>query len=71
MSAEISRDNRYIGLIPNLAALLRRWRRFQHNRVVALDERLDQEGLSPHMARDVGLSDASLIYDSRRAECRP
>lgn len=68
MSAEISRNNGYVSLIPVLQALVIRWRRFRRERLVALDGRLDQEGLSPHMARDVGLNDASLIYDSRRTE---
>ncbi|MCP4562635.1 MAG: hypothetical protein GY873_38130 [Bosea sp.] len=68
MSAEVSRNNRYVSLAPALQALLIRWRRFRHERLVALDDRLDQEGLSPHMARDVGLSDASLIYDSRHSD---
>jgi hypothetical protein len=51
-----------------LGAALARIRQFQRNRLVALDDRLDQEGLTPHMARDVGLNDASLIHDSRRAD---
>ncbi|CAD5300395.1 conserved hypothetical protein [Bosea sp. 62] len=68
MSAEVSRNNGYVSLMPALRAVLARIRQFQRNRLVALDSHLDQEGLSPHMARDVGLSDASLIYDSRRAD---
>lgn len=68
MSAEICRSNGYVSLPPALRALLASIRRFRRNRLVALDDRLDQEGLSPHMARDVGLSDASLIYDSRRSD---
>ena len=68
MSAEISRSNGYLGLLPVFQALVAAARRFQRNRLVALDDRLDQEGLSPHMARDVGLNDASLIYDSRRSD---
>jgi len=71
MSAEVSRNNRYVSLMPILRAVLTRIRQFQRNRLVALDDRLGQEGLSPHMARDVGLSDASLIYDSRRADREP
>jgi hypothetical protein len=51
-----------------LQAVLLRIRRFQRNRLVALDDRIEQEGLTAHMARDVGLSDASLIYDSRRSD---
>ena len=68
MSAEICRSNRYVSLMPMLGAALARIRQFQRNRLVALDDRLDQEGLTPHMARDVGLNDASLIHDSRRAD---
>jgi hypothetical protein len=68
MSAEVRRSNGYISFTPALQALLAHWRRFQRNRLVALDNRLDQEGLSAHMARDVGLSSASLIYDSRRSD---
>lgn len=68
MSAEVSRNNGYVSLIPALRAVLARIRQFRRNRLVALDNRLDQEGLSPHMARDVGLRDASLTYDSRRAD---
>lgn len=71
MSAEICTSNRYVSLMPILKTALARIRRFQRNRLVALDDRLDQEGLTPHMARDVGLNDASLIYDSRRADCEP
>jgi len=71
MSAEVSRNNRYVSLMPILRAVLTRIRQFQRNRLVALDDRLGQEGLSPHMARDVGLSDASLIYYSRRADREP
>lgn len=71
MSAEVSRNNGYVSLMPILRAVLARIRQFQRNRLVALDDRLGQEGLSPHMARDVGLSDASLIYDSRRADREP
>ncbi|MEI5664370.1 hypothetical protein WBO78_05470 [Bosea sp. CCNWLW174] len=68
MSAEVRRNNGYVSLMPALRAVLARIRQFQCNRVVALDDRLDQEGLSTHMARDIGLSDASLIYDSRRSD---
>lgn len=68
MSAEVCRSNRYVSLMPMLKAALARIRQFQRNRLVALDDRLDQEGLSAHMARDVGLNDASLIHDSRRAD---
>ncbi|HEV2508240.1 hypothetical protein [Bosea sp. (in: a-proteobacteria)] len=68
MSAEVSRNTGYVSLAPALRAVLARIRQFQRNRLVALDDRLDQEGLSPHMARDVGLSDASLIYDRSRAD---
>lgn len=68
MSVETSRNNGYVSLTPALQALLTRWRRFRRERLVALDDRLDQEGLSPHMARDVGLNDASLIYDRSRME---
>lgn len=68
MSAEVSRSNGYISLSPAFQALIAFIRRFRCNRLVALDDRLDQEGLSPHMARDIGLSDASLIYDSRRSD---
>lgn len=68
MSAEVSRNRGYFSLVPALRAVLAHIRQFQRNRLVALDSRLDQEGLSAHMARDVGLNDASLIYDSRRAE---
>lgn len=68
MSAEVSRSNGYVSLPPVLQALIASIRRFRRNRLVALDDRLDQEGLSPHMARDVGLNDASLIYDSRRSD---
>jgi hypothetical protein len=71
MSAEISRNIRYVSPMPALRAAMARIRQFQRNRLVALDDRLDQEGLSPHMARDVGLSDASLIYDERRADREP
>lgn len=71
MSAEICTSNRYVSLMPVLKTALARIRRFQRNRLVALDDRLEQEGLSPHMARDIGLSDASLIYDSRRADREP
>lgn len=69
MSAEVSRSNGYVSLPPVLQALIASIRRFRRNRLIALDDRLDQEGLSPHMARDVGLNDASLIYDSRRSDC--
>lgn len=68
MSAEISRNREYVSLMPTLQRLLARWRRFRRERLVALDDRLDQEGLSPHMARDVGLNNASVIYDSRRSD---
>jgi len=68
MSAEICRSNGYVNLPLPLRALIASVRRFRRNRLVALDDRLDQEGLSPHMARDVGLSDASLIYDSRHSD---
>ena len=68
MSAEVSRNNRYVSLMPVLQAILHRLRRFRRNRLVALDDRLEQEGLTAYMARDVGLSDASLIYDSRRSD---
>jgi hypothetical protein len=68
MSAEVSRSNGYVSLPPALRVLIASIRRFRHNRMVALDDRLDQEGLSPHMARDVGLNDASLIYDSRHSD---
>ena len=68
MSADISRNNEYFSLNSIFRALISSIHRFQRNRLVALDDRLDQEGLSPHMARDVGLSDASLIYDSRRPD---
>lgn len=68
MSAETCRSNGHISLPPALQTLIAAIRRFRHNRLVALDDRLDQEGLSPHMARDVGLNDASLIYDSRRSD---
>ena len=71
MSAETCRRNGYVSLIPALTMALARIRQLQRNRLVALDDRLDQEGLSPHMARDVGLSDASLLYDSRRADREP
>lgn len=69
MSAEVSRSNGYVSLTPAVQAILTQWRRFRRNRLIALDDRLDQEGLSPHMARDLGLNDASLIYDRRRADC--
>lgn len=68
MPAEASRNNGYVSLAPMLQAVLAPWLRFRRNRLVALDDRLDQEGLSPHMARDVGLCNASLIYDSRKAD---
>lgn len=68
MSAEISRSNGYVIVSPVLEVLLAAIRRFRRNRLIALDDRLDQEGLSPHMARDVGLNDASLIYDSRPSD---
>lgn len=71
MSAEICRSNGYVSLMPALRIVLTRIRQFQRNRLVALDDRLDQEGLTPHLARDVGLNDASLIYDSRRADREP
>jgi|GEM_PF-3484904 len=71
MSAEVSRNNGYVSLRPMVRAVLARIRQFQRNRLVALDDRLDPEGLSPHMARDVGLSDASLVYNSRRADREP
>lgn len=69
MSAEVSRSNGYVSLAPAVQAVLTRWRRFRRNRLIALDGRLDQEGLSAHLARDVGLSEASLIYDRRRSYC--
>ncbi len=68
MSADISRNNGYFSLNSIFGALISSIHRFWRNRLVALDDRLGQEGLSPHMARDVGLSDASLIYDSRRRD---
>ncbi|WP_126112859.1 MULTISPECIES: hypothetical protein [unclassified Bosea (in: a-proteobacteria)] len=68
MSAEVSRNIGYVSLMPALRATLARIRQFRRSRLVALDDRLDQEGLSPHMARDLGLNDASLIYDSSRAD---
>lgn len=68
MSAEVSRNNGYVSLLPALQAVLLRIRRFRRNRLVAFDDRLEQEGLTAHMARDVGLSDTSLIYDSRRSD---
>jgi hypothetical protein len=68
MSAEVSRNNGYVSLMPVLQAVLAQWRRIQRNRLVGLDDRLEQEGLTAHMARDVGLSDASLIYDSSRSD---
>ncbi|WP_129158066.1 hypothetical protein [Bosea sp. Tri-44] len=68
MTAEVSRKNGYVSLMPAIKAALFRLRQFQRNRLVALDDRLDQEGLTAHMARDIGLDDASLIYDSRRAD---
>jgi hypothetical protein len=71
MSAEISRNIRYVSLMPALRAAMARIRQFQRNRLVALNDRLEQEGLTAHMARDVGLSDASLIYDNRRADREP
>jgi hypothetical protein len=67
MPAEVTRNNAYVSLMPTRQAILAWWRRFRHNRQIALDDRLEQEGLTAHMARDVGLSDASLIYDSRRS----
>ncbi|HEV7328584.1 MAG TPA: hypothetical protein VGN91_26280 [Bosea sp. (in: a-proteobacteria)] len=68
MSAEVSRSNGYVSLSPTFRAVIARWRSFRRNRLIALDDRLDQEGLSAHMARDVGLSDASLIYDRSRTD---
>jgi hypothetical protein len=68
MSAAIRRSNGYASHSSTFQAIIARWCRFRRNRMVALDDRLDQEGLSTHMARDVGLSDASLIYDSRRSD---
>lgn len=69
MSAEVSRSNGYVSLTPAVQAILIRWRRFRRNRLIALDGRLDQEGLSAHMARDVGLNDASLTYGRCRSYC--
>ncbi|MGE7472643.1 hypothetical protein ACQKLX_24665 [Bosea sp. NPDC003192] len=68
MSAEVSRSNGYVSSVPVIQAVLARLRRFRRNRLIALDDRLDQEGLSAHMARDVGLTNASLIYDGRRSD---
>lgn len=68
MSAEVPRSNGYVTPSPLFQTVLAQWRRFRRNRLIALDDRLDQEGLTAHMARDVGLSDASLIYDSRRSD---
>lgn len=68
MSAEICRSNAYVGFLPTLSAALARLRQFWRRRVIVLDDRLEQEGLSPHLARDLGLNDASLVYDSRHAD---
>jgi hypothetical protein len=68
MSAEVSRSNGYVSSVPVIQAVLARLRRFRRNRLIALDDRLDQEGLSAHLARDVGLTNASLIYDGRRSD---
>lgn len=68
MSAKVSRTIGHVSPMPALLAVLARIRQFRRNRLVALDDRLDQEGLSPHMARDVGFNDTSLIYDSRRSD---
>lgn len=68
MTAETSRKNGYVSLMPSLKL---RWPRFlgraQGNQVT-LDARLDPEGLSAHLSRDIGLNDASLLYDRRYRE---
>lgn len=68
MTADVSKKNGYVSLMPAIRAALARLRQFRRNRLVELDDRLDPEGLSSHMARDVGLNDASLFHDSRRAD---
>ena len=71
MTAEISRKNGYVSLIP---ALRLRWARLlgrAQGRKVALDERFEPDGLSAHISRDIGLNDASLLYDSRRSDREP
>lgn len=71
MTAETSRKNGYVSLMPSLKL---RWPRFlgrTHGNKITLDARLDPEGLSAHMSRDIGLSDASLLYDSRRSDREP
>lgn len=68
MSAEACRRNGYVSLMPMLKAAWARTRRFRRSRLVTLDDRLEQEGLTAHMARDLGLNDASLLYDSCRAD---
>ena len=71
MTAETSRKNGYVSLMPSLKL---RWPRFlgrAQGSQVTLDARLDPEGLSAHMSRDIGLSDASLLYDSRHSDREP
>jgi hypothetical protein len=71
MTAESSTRNGYVSLMPALKILATRWRRFRRERLVTLDDRLRQEDLSSHMARDIGLNDTGVIYDSRRCDRGP
>ncbi|WP_332696580.1 hypothetical protein [Bosea sp. (in: a-proteobacteria)] len=71
MTAEASRNNGYVSLMSGLKARLIGFLQLPQGRKVALDERFEPEGLSAHMARDLGLNDASLVYDSRRSDREP
>lgn len=71
MTAETSRKNGNVSILP---ALRLRWPAFlrrRHEHRLALNEQLEPEGLSAHMTRDIGLNDARLTYDSRRSDCEP
>lgn len=71
MTAEISKRNRYPSLMPALWLHWAGFRRRPQGRKVALDKRFEPEGLSAHISRDIGLNDASLLYDSRRSDREP
>ncbi|WID96168.1 hypothetical protein QO058_26110 [Bosea vestrisii] len=71
MTAESSTKNGYVSLMPALKILATRWRQFQRERLVRLDDRLDQEELSRHMARDIGLNDTGVIHDGRHCDRGP
>ncbi|MCV9938500.1 hypothetical protein OIU35_19310 [Boseaceae bacterium BT-24-1] len=71
MTAETSRKNGYVSLMPAWKMLVTRFRRFQRERLVTLDDRLGPEGLSRHMARDVGLNDTGVIHDGRHCDREP